>query len=43
VPAGTDTIVLTIESPQPFTYGLGVQGGDSGALVGVTANYACLP
>ena len=41
VPAGTDTIVITIESPQPFTDGLGALGGDSGAVVGVTANYAC--
>ncbi|MBP6786366.1 MAG: DUF11 domain-containing protein [Candidatus Promineofilum sp.] len=41
VPAGSGTITLTIESPQPFTNGLDQFGGDSGALVGVTANYFC--
>ena len=41
VPAGSGTIILTIESPQPYTDELGVLGGDSGALVGVTANYFC--
>ena len=42
VPANTGTIVLTIASPQPFTDGLGALGGDSGSLVGATANYACI-
>ena len=41
VPAGTGVINVTIESPQPYTHGLGPKGGDSGALLGVTANYAC--
>jgi hypothetical protein len=59
VPAGTNKIVLTIESPAPpdgggglAALGLdhggpgddsGTRGGDSGALVGVTANYVCTP
>ncbi len=42
VPAGTGQIVITIESPAAYTNGLGRLGGDSGAIVGVTANYECV-
>lgn len=35
IPAGTDEIVLDLLSPTP--------NGDSGAMVGVTAHYACEP
>ena len=35
IPAGTDEIVLDLVSPTP--------NGDSGAMVGVTAHYACEP
>jgi hypothetical protein len=42
VQPGTDQIVIDITSPDPFTSGLGAAGGDSGALVGVTANYECV-
>jgi hypothetical protein len=42
VPAGTGQIVITIESPAKFTNGLGALGGDSAALVGMTANYECV-
>jgi hypothetical protein len=42
VPAGTGEIVITIVSPAAYTDGLGWMGGDSGALVGVTANYECV-
>ena len=41
VQPGTNQIILTIESPQPFTNGLGALGGDSGAIIGMTANYYC--
>ncbi|HMT20428.1 MAG TPA: hypothetical protein PKE20_04150, partial [Promineifilum sp.] len=43
VPAGTSSIVLTHESIAPNSNALFPLGGDSGALVGVTANYACQP
>lgn len=43
VPAGTDKIVVDIVSPDPFTNELGALGGDSAALVGLTANYECQP
>jgi hypothetical protein len=42
VPAGTDEIVITFESPAKYTDGLNWMGGDSGAIVGVTANYECV-
>ena len=35
IPAGTDEIVLDLVSPTP--------NGDSGAMVGVAAYYACEP
>ncbi len=41
VPAGTSSITLRLESPQPFTNGLDYLGGDSVALTGATANYYC--
>jgi len=43
VPAGTAEIVVDIVSHQPNTNGLGKLGGDSASIVGMTANYACLP
>ena len=41
VPAGTSSIVLTHESIAPNTNSVFPLGGDSGALVGVTASYFC--
>jgi hypothetical protein len=41
VPAGTSSVVLTHESIAPGSNELFPLGGDSGALVGVTANYLC--
>ncbi len=43
VPPGTAEIVVDIVSHQPNTNGLGKLGGDSASIVGMTANYACLP
>jgi hypothetical protein len=41
VPAGTNEIVIDLFSPSPNTFGAGPLGGDSAALVGMTANYVC--
>ena len=41
VPAGTDEVVITSVSYGPNTNGLGALGGDSTAIIGATANYAC--
>ncbi len=40
VPAGTDEIVITVYSPSPTLDGV---EGDSAAVVGMAANYQCLP
>ena len=41
VPAGTSSVVLTHESIAPGSNELFPLGGDSGALIGVTASYFC--
>ena len=43
VPVGTDELIIELESPQPYTDGLTAAGGDSVAIVGMTAHYACTP
>ena len=40
---GTSEITVELESPAAFVDGLGAPGGDSVALVGMTAHYACEP
>jgi hypothetical protein len=43
VPAGVNQVEIKLLSPDPFdtTYGTGSQGGDSAAMIGAAANYAC--
>lgn len=43
VPAGTDTVTVTLFSPGPSlpAWGTGTGGGDSVALLGAVANYPC--
>lgn len=43
VPQGTAQVVIDLVSHAPNTNGLGALGGDSVSIVGMTANYACLP
>jgi len=40
---GTSEITVELESPAAYADGLGALGGDSVALVGMTAHYACEP
>ncbi len=43
LPFRTNEVEITLFSPQPFDgeYSTGEEGGDSAAMIGATANYAC--